>query len=119
VGLTRVAPSDASRYAVPEIGDRTAAGLREIKRIVEKPPVGAVPSAYACTGRYVLTPEIIELLRGLRPGTGEEVYPTQAFDVCATKSLLYGKILEGTWYDIGTVPLCHRALIEMAAREPS
>jgi UTP-glucose-1-phosphate uridylyltransferase len=67
----------------------------------------------------VLTPEIIELLRGLRPGTGSEVYLTQALDACATKSLLHGKILEGTWYDIGTVPLSHRALIEMAAHEPS
>jgi UTP--glucose-1-phosphate uridylyltransferase len=118
VGLTPVALDDASRYGVPELGNRTATGLLEIKRIVEKPPPRAAPSAYACAGGYVLTPEITELLRGLEPGTGGEVYLTQALDAYAAKNLLCGKILQGTWYDIGTVPLYLHALLQLAARDP-
>lgn len=117
VGLTPIAPSDASRYGIPELGGRTATGLQEIRHIVEKPSTEAIPSAYACAGGYAITPQIVELLRGLRPETTGEVYLTQALNTYATKSLLYGKILEGTWHDIGTLPSYLRAVMQMAARE--
>lgn len=117
VGLTPIAPGDASRYGVPELGGRADSGLQEIRHIVEKPPPDAIPSAYACAGGYVITPEIVEMLRGLKPDPGREFYLTQALDAYATKNLLYGKVLEGTWHDIGTLPSYLRAVVQMAIGE--
>jgi len=117
VGLTPVAPIDAPRYGIPELGEGKAAGVWEIKRIIEKPAPTEILSGFACAGGYVVTPEIVELLRKLGSHAVGEIYLTHALDAYARKSLLCGKILEGTWHDIGTLPLYLRAVIHMAARD--
>jgi UTP--glucose-1-phosphate uridylyltransferase len=117
VGLTPVAELDAPGYGIPELGDRIGTGLWEVRRIVEKPAPGKIPSAYACAGGYVITPEIVELLPGLKPGATREIYLTDALDAYARKKLLCGKILEGTWHDIGTPASYLTALVDMAGPE--
>jgi UTP--glucose-1-phosphate uridylyltransferase len=117
IGLTAVAASDAPGYGIPELGEPIGAGLWQVRRIVEKPVPGKIPSAYACAGGYVITPEIADLLRRLKPGATREIYLTDALDAYARKRLLCGKVLEGTWHDIGTPAAYLAALVDLAGPE--
>jgi len=69
VALLRVPKSELSKYGIVEVkqvGDR----LYELIGMVEKPPPGKAPSEFAIMGRYVLPPEIFDLIKDSKPGAG-------------------------------------------------
>ena len=65
--------------------------------MVEKPSSNP-PSLFAALGRYVLTPDIFEILENTKPGKGGEIQLTDALKELDT---LYAYDFEGTRYDIG------------------
>ncbi|MGH7836301.1 MAG: sugar phosphate nucleotidyltransferase, partial [Candidatus Binataceae bacterium] len=75
--------------------------LYELTGMVEKPPIEKAPSDFAIIGRYVLTPEIFDLLAHVKPGAGGEIQLTDGLRALAQRRKLYGYELEGVRYDLG------------------
>lgn len=100
VALLRVARSELSKYGIV---DAKPAGERlyELRGMVEKPAPEAAPSELAIMGRYVLTPDIFDLLAQVKPGAGGEMQLTDALVALAQRRHVYGYEYEGTRYDLG------------------
>ena len=88
--------------------------LARVLSIVEKPDPDSAPSNLAAIGRYVLTPEIFEALRGLEPGVGGEIQLTDAINVLAQDQAVYAHVFEGGRYDVGNKLDYVKATIELA-----
>ena len=69
--------------------------------MVEKPAVEKAPSQLAVLGRYVLTPEIFELLETQGKGAGGEIQLTDAIDRLMDRQAVYAYDFEGQRYDVG------------------
>jgi len=93
-----VAPREASKYGmiVPGAAPGAVAGL------VEKPAPDDTPSLQASIGRYVLEPEIFELLRNQAPGAGGEIQLADAIDSRARQGHVRAVPLKGLRYDCGS-----------------
>lgn len=72
--------------------------LIEMRTLVEKPKDNP-PSNYAVIGRYLLTPDVFELLEHQTPGAGGEI---QLTDAIKRLPKLYALELDATYYDIGS-----------------
>ena len=90
---------DISKYGVvvPNEADAGIAGL------VEKPEVTTAPSNLASVGRYVLTPDIFEILRGLSAGSGGEIQLADAINILAQRGSVETVRLKGLRFDCGSV----------------
>jgi UTP--glucose-1-phosphate uridylyltransferase len=100
VALLKVAHSEISKYGIVDAkaaGDRTY----ELRGMVEKPPPDKAPSEFAIMGRYVLTPDIFELLASGKPGAGGEIQLTDALMGLTARRKIYGYEFEGVRYDLG------------------
>jgi UTP--glucose-1-phosphate uridylyltransferase len=69
--------------------------------MVEKPSVEEAPSDLAIVGRYVLTPDIFDLLSRGRPGAGGEIQLTDGLLELNKRRKMFGYEFEGTRYDLG------------------
>ncbi|HVN89274.1 MAG TPA: UTP--glucose-1-phosphate uridylyltransferase [Candidatus Binataceae bacterium] len=100
VALLRVARSELSKYGIVAVNP---AGTRrfELTGMVEKPPIDKAPSEFAIMGRYILTPDIFDLLAQVRPGAGGEIQLTDGLMALAQRRKLYGYEFEGIRYDLG------------------
>jgi len=100
VALMRVAPQDISKYGIVEVssaGER----LHRLTGMVEKPEPSEAPSDFAIVGRYVLTPEIFDLLAEGTPGAGGEIQLTDGLLALCRRRPMYGYEFVGTRYDLG------------------
>ena len=90
---------DISKYGVvlPNGSGSDIAGL------VEKPDANDAPSNLASIGRYVLTPDIFETLRGLSAGTGGEIQLADAINIHAQQDSVETVRLNGRRFDCGSV----------------
>ena len=75
----------------------SAAGL------IEKPELGKAPSNYASIGRYVLTPDIFNILRTLPAGIGGEIQLADAINTQARNNAVEAVMLDGDRFDCGSV----------------
>ena len=90
---------DISKYGVvvPNGSSTGIAGL------VEKPDADDAPSNLASIGRYVLTPDIFDTLRGLKAGSGGEIQLADAINVQAQRGAVETVRLNGQRFDCGSV----------------
>ncbi|HWE22529.1 MAG TPA: UTP--glucose-1-phosphate uridylyltransferase GalU [Myxococcales bacterium] len=100
VALMPVPESQVHLYGVAA-GRAIDGGHIEVERIVEKPPRDRAPSNLAVIGRYVLPPDVFDILAQLKPGAGGEIQLTDGLAVLAQKKRLLGVRFEGTRYDAG------------------
>src|SRR6202795_1540597 len=98
--VLKVARSEISKYGIV---DAKAAGERtyELRGMVEKPAPEKAPSDFAIMGRYVVTPDIFELLAAGKPGAGGEIQLTDGLLALSARRKLYGYEFEGVRYDLG------------------
>lgn len=73
----------------------------QVTHVVEKPPLEEAPSDQGIAGRYILTPDIFELLEKTPPGRGGEIQVTDAIQIQAEAGGCYGLRFSGTRYDTG------------------
>ena len=99
VSVMEVNGPDISKYGVivPNGSGLGIAGL------VEKPDASEAPSNLASIGRYVLTPDIFETLRGLSTGTCDEIQLADAINIHAEKGSVETVRLNGRRFDCGSV----------------
>lgn len=113
IGLIELPPEELSAYGVPEV-EPVEEGLVRVRSIVEKPAAGEAPSAYATIGRYVFTPEIVDALESVEPGWGGELQLTDGIDLLAKEQEIFGAVVTGGRWDVGTKVGMLRASIELA-----
>jgi len=96
-----VVPRDkVSRYGIVG-GTKVSEDVHEVTSLVEKPSVKESPSSLAIAGRYILTPEIFDILENLPIGRNNEVQLTDALRVLRETQPIYSLTIEGKRYDIG------------------
>jgi UTP--glucose-1-phosphate uridylyltransferase len=83
------------------VGERRGK-LFSITRMVEKPRREDAPSNLTITGRYVLQPEIFDLLGAQKRGAGGEIQLTDAMIELASRQAFYGLQFEGSSFDCGS-----------------
>ena len=103
---------DISKYGVvvPNGGSGSVAGL------VEKPDANKAPSNLASIGRYVLTPDIFDILRTQPVGAGGEVQLADAINTQAAKGAVQSVNLNGLRFDCGSVEGYLDAIMHVAGR---
>jgi len=94
-------PELAHRYGIVGKGDDLPGGFR-ITEMVEKPPKGTAPSNYFINGRYILQPEIFEILSRGERGAGNEIQLTDAMLHLAEEQDYSAYRFEGDTFDCGS-----------------
>ena len=90
-----------SRYGLVAKGEEDETGF-EITGMVEKPKREDAPSNLIISGRYILQPEIFDLLDDQEPGAGGEIQVTDAMKRLAETQRFTGFRYNGRTYDTGT-----------------
>ena len=84
--------------------------------LIEKPNFENAPSNLASIGRYVLTPDIFDILRNQSIGVGDEVQLADAINTQATKGAVQSVKLNGLRFDCGSVEGYLDAIMHVAGR---
>ena len=103
VAVMEVPEDQISAYGViagEAMGDR----LYRVDKMVEKPAAEDAPSNLAVIGRYILTPDIFEIIRETPPGKNGEVQITDALMTQAKKGCVLAYKFKGQRFDCGSVP---------------
>lgn len=86
--------------------------------LIEKPKLEEAPSRLAVLGRYVIEPEIFEILAATPPGAGGEIQLTDALRTLGATKPIYAYQFEGRRYDIGDKQGFLEATVEFALKRP-
>ncbi|MGL6228784.1 MAG: sugar phosphate nucleotidyltransferase, partial [Culicoidibacterales bacterium] len=103
LGVQTVAISDVDKYGIvaPSKTVPVEGRLAKLSDMVEKPKQTEAPSQLAVLGRYVLTPQIFELLATQTAGAGNEIQLTDAIKRLTERQAVYAYDFEGQRYDLG------------------
>lgn len=100
VAVERVSDEDTRKYGIIE-PKHIAARIYQVLSLVEKPEPAQAPSRLGIVGRYVLTPQIFDVLAITPPGKGNEIQITDAMQLLLKQQKLYAFELEGVRHDTG------------------
>ena len=100
VAVMDVPREQTERYGVLKTG-RVDGRLTEVKGLVEKPTPADAPSTLSIIGRYILQPQVFDLLAEQKPGAGGEVQLTDALAGMIGHGPFNGYRFEGTRFDCG------------------
>ncbi|MEW6621787.1 MAG: UTP--glucose-1-phosphate uridylyltransferase GalU [Bacillota bacterium] len=100
IGVQVVPDEDVSKYGIIK-AKAIEDSIFLIEDLVEKPKKKAAPSNLAIMGRYVIDPEIFDILESTKPGAGGEIQLTDALRELNRHQQLYGYIFQGKRYDVG------------------
>lgn len=115
VGVQEIMHEDVHKYGIihPK-GPISEEKIIPVRNLVEKPSVDEAPSNYAILGRYILQPEIFDILAELPAGTGGEIQLTDAINLLNQKKAVIAYEFEGKRYDLGDKLGFVRATIDFA-----
>lgn len=101
VSVEECHPDLAHKYGIVGMGEPIGDGFR-ITEMVEKPKTGSAPSNWFINGRYILQPDIFEILATQERGAGNEIQLTDAMLKLARKQSFSAYRFHGTTYDCGS-----------------
>ncbi|WP_226529250.1 UTP--glucose-1-phosphate uridylyltransferase GalU [Metabacillus niabensis] len=101
VGVQKVAHEDVSKYGIVSYKEELATDIFHVNDMVEKPKQNEAPSNSAILGRYILSPEILDLLAVQEPGSGGEIQLTDALKQLSTQQRVLAYHFKGKRYDVG------------------
>lgn len=116
LGVQTVPEEDVSKYGIVDgihIEDR----VYKVKDLVEKPKQEEAPTNVAILGRYIITPQIFEILENTAPGKGNEIQLTDALKTLISHEAMYAYDFEGRRYDVGDKFGFLQATIEYGLRK--
>lgn len=102
VAIEEVPEDEVHKYGVIA-GSELEDGVYVVSHMVEKPPADEAPSNLAIIGRYVLTPDIFDVIRDTPPGRNGEIQITDALQTQATKNMVLAYRFKGQRFDCGSV----------------
>lgn len=109
---------DTSKYGVIDPISEVSKGLYDVNAFVEKPKPEDAPSDLAIIGRYLLTPEVFEILENQEPGLGGEIQLTDAIDTLNKTQRVFAHEFTGKRYDVGNKMGMLEANIEYGLKHP-
>lgn len=103
VGVQTVPHADVCKYGIVEPSKSVPPKGKRVKisNMIEKPAIDEAPSDMAILGRYILTPEIFEILSNQKPGKGGEIQLTDAIKEIMISQAVYAYDFDGVRYDVG------------------
>ena len=116
LGVQTVPKENVCKYGIVDgihIEDR----VYKVKDLVEKPSIEEAPSNVAILGRYIITPEIFNILENTKPGKGNEIQLTDALKTLISKEAMYAYNFDGKRYDVGDKLGFLQATIEFALKK--
>lgn len=117
LGCKTVAKKDVNKYGIVDYSKRDG-DIYKVEDLIEKPSLEEAPSTLAILGRYIITPDIFNILENTDPGKGGEIQLTDALKTLLEKRVVYGYDFEGKRYDVGNKIGFLKTTVELAlARE--
>jgi UTP--glucose-1-phosphate uridylyltransferase len=116
VSVQRVPSDQTHQYGIVEGEPNGRERTYRVSRMVEKPAPGTTDSDLAIIGRYILKPDIFEILTGTTPGHGGEIQLTDALLALSKKREMYAYEFDGTRYDAGDKVGYLKAIIAYGTR---
>jgi len=103
VAIQEVPEDEVHKYGVIA-GESLRDGIYRVDRMVEKPDPKDAPSNLAIIGRYILTPDIFQIIEETPPGANGEIQLTDALQTQATRGCVMAYKFQGRRFDCGSVP---------------
>ncbi len=101
ISVEECAPEETTKYGIVAI-EQTGKDAMKVKDMVEKPAPGSAPSNFYINGRYILQPEIFDLLAEKQTGAGNEIQITDAMLRLMQKQDFHAVTFNGKTYDCGS-----------------
>lgn len=117
IGVQECDPDDAHKYGIVAKGGELHTGF-QITGMVEKPAKGTAPSNLYINGRYILQPEVFDLLANQERGAGGEIQLTDAMQRLGKEQTLFGYHYRGDTFDCGSPEGFVEANIAIALQKP-
>ena len=102
VAIEEVPVDETHKYGVIA-GELEADGVYRVHNMVEKPAPKDAPSNLAIIGRYILSPDIFDVIRSTPPGKNGEMQITDALQIQAQQGKVIGYRFKGRRFDCGSV----------------
>lgn len=102
VAIEEVSRDQIQNYGVIE-GQEIKDGLFKVSNMIEKPAPEDAPTNLAIIGRYILTPDIFDIIRTQKPGAGGEIQITDAIYEQARKRMVLAYKFKGRRFDCGSL----------------
>jgi UTP--glucose-1-phosphate uridylyltransferase len=102
VAIEEVPSEEVHKYGVIE-GSVLEEGVYVVSKMVEKPDPAEAPSNLAIIGRYILTPDIFDVIRNTPPGRNGEIQITDALQTQAENNMVLAYRFKGRRFDCGSV----------------
>ncbi len=116
IGLSKISKNEVKKFGVID-GKKLTEDIYEIKKLVEKPDPEVAPSNLVAVGKYIITPDVFEVLSNMREGKSGEIRLADAFDIMLEEGRpIYGKKIEGEWLDTGDKLGFLKATVKMALK---
>lgn len=119
IALMEVDPDHIHMYGVATVEPTGDDDVVKVTGLVEKPSKEDAPSNLAIIGRYVLTPDVFEILERTEPGKGGEIQLTDALEELAAaddaRGGVYGVVFRGRRYDTGDRVDYIKAIVQLAS----
>ncbi len=100
LAVQQIPGEDITRYGVID-RRQIEPRLHEVRGVVEKPALKDAPSDLATVGRFIVTPEIFDILEHTPPGRSGEIWLMDAFDTLLRSQPVYAYQYEGERFDCG------------------
>lgn len=115
LGVQTVPAQDVDKYGIVN-GIHIEDSVYKVKDLVEKPSLEDAPSNIAILGRYIITPQIFDILENTDPGKGGEIQLTDALKTLISHEAMYAYNFEGRRYDVGDKLGFLQATVEYAMK---
>lgn len=118
IAVMPVPHEEVSSYGVIAPQGEGIDGLYSVETFVEKPAPEDAPSDLAIIGRYLLTPEIFNILETQEPGAGNEIQLTDTIDTLNKTQRVFARQFNGDRYDVGDKFGFMKTSIDYALQHP-
>lgn len=115
LGVQQVGLDNIHKYGAVDAGGKSG-NLVRVRQLTEKPDRSEAKSDLAVLGRYIIDPEIFEILEKTKPGSGGEIQLTDALNTLAGQQPVWAYTFEGRRYDVGDRIGFLEATVEYALR---
>jgi UTP--glucose-1-phosphate uridylyltransferase len=102
VAIQEVDKNQTNKYGIID-GKEIDEGVYRVNNMVEKPDPKDAPTNLAIIGRYILTPDIFDVIKETKPGKGGEIQITDALMTLAENKKVIAYKFKGKRFDCGSV----------------
>ncbi len=117
LAVERIASQDTVKYGIIK-PKKVLDCIHQVLGLIEKPEPAQAPSNLGVVGRYILMPEIFDVLEVTPPGKNQEIQLTDALQLLLKQQAMYAYEFEGVRYDTGTPLGWLKATLVFALRHP-